>query len=126
MIIGNAHTNKVANNPMEIVKKINLSSFSFHLKCLNFRANSGISASMSTDRIIDIPIKNQGFIKKSLAKKYCQEVESENPLMIIKGIAAKNIVTAGVGTPIKESLFLLSKLNLANLKRAKTGIINPK
>ena len=46
--------------------------------------------------------------------------------MISKGKTAKNKVIAGVGRPIKESDCLVSKLNLANLNKANTGISKAK
>ena len=49
-------------------------------------------------------------------------VDELNASLVKNGMTAKNNVIAGVGSPIKESVCLVSRLNLANLNNANTGI----
>lgn len=101
MIIGNAHTNKVANNTMDIVKKIYRISFPLHLKCLNLRAKSGNSDTIKTEKITVKVSRVAGCIiakKTSFAKLFGSTSiagKNKNP--------TKNMVIAGVGSPINAS-----------------------
>ena len=126
MIIGNAHTNKVANNTMDIVKKIYRISFPLHLKCLNLRANKGSSTTIKTDRKTEDPIRKNGFRSTSEPNSNFQKAVFSKASDIINGSDAMKMVIAGVGKPINWSVCLVSMLNLASLNRANTGIIKAK
>ena len=100
----------------ELPINIYLNSFPFHPNCLNFSANKGSSA---TNIYAESKGKN--------VKKYELENKTPRPIVsccITNGILAINIAFAGVGTPINESLWRVSILNLASLIAEKTGISN--
>jgi hypothetical protein len=98
--------------------KLNLTSFPFHPKDLNFSANRGNSATKSQELIIGKAIIKYLELKIVSAQS--------GPLCKTKGIEIIKRAFAGVGTPIKESVCLVSRLNLASRTAENIGIRNGK
>jgi hypothetical protein len=59
-IIGIDQTNKKGINNKQVIKNVYLISFPFQPNCLNFMANSGISATKNKDITTIIGIKTAG------------------------------------------------------------------
>ena len=78
---------------------------------LNFNENKGSLATKSKGDIIENGIRNHKF------KNNGNSIES----VLISGIAATRIASAGVGKPIKEVVFLVAILNFANRIAEKIG-----
>ena len=76
---------------------------------LNFNENKGIFIIKSKGNIIESEIRNR------------KSINNGNRSVLISGIAAIKIASAGVGNPIKEVVCLVSILNLANRIAEKIG-----
>ena len=114
MMIKGIPTNcKVISNRMLNPKNTNFVRFPTQPKCLNFKANKGISEISKTLKTIEIILKMQGLKLNPIL-----------PYLKIKGIEQIKIALAGVGTPIKEVVCLVSLLNLARRIAEKTGMMN--
>ena len=70
---------------------------------LNFNENKGILTTKSKGNIIESGIRNR------------KSTNNGNKSVLISGIAATRIASAGVGKPINEEVCLVSILKLANL-----------
>lgn len=101
-------------------------SFPLKPKVLNLRENKGNSATNKNDIRQQKPMNNHGFKKSDFAKKeiLCGVIP-ENNESAIRGIEEINIALAGVGSPIKDSVWRGSLLNFARRKAEKTGISSP-
>ena len=104
----------------QISKKMKRISFPFHLKCLNFNENMGISETKRIDRTKIKGIIKKGCITNSLAIKFTEPASKSCAKM--RGKVHNKRVFAGVFKPIKPSTCLVSKLNLAKRNIEKTGI----
>ena len=76
---------------------------------LNFNENKGILATKSKGNIIESGIRNR------------KSKNNGNKSVLISGIAATKIASAGVGKPINEVVCLVSILNFANRIAEKIG-----
>lgn len=105
-----------ATDITEALIKIYLNSFPCHPNCLNLSANKGNSATNKYAATTGNTNTKISFEKMALnpTESYC----------ITNGTLAINIALAGVGTPINESLWRVSILNLANRNAENTGMSN--
>lgn len=111
IIIGNAPALKNTNSNTERARKVNLIWLCVHEKSLNFKANNSNGATNKNEKIIVMPV-NTGVVKMMAlidSGKKTKEV--------------RNSALAGVGTPINESVCLVSTLNLAKRIAEKIAII---
>lgn len=122
-INGIDHTRSVAIKIVLVSKKMKRISLPFHLKCLNFRAKSGISATRS--RLISKISPTRKYELKTYSNIPGSLFHASNSVHKISGKKVKKSVFKGVGTPIKDSDCRVSKLNLANLNMDMNGINKP-
>lgn len=113
MAKGNPASLKMAINNTDNKRKVNLILFPSHLKSLNFNANKGKGETISQENKNVIAIRTIPLTHPT----------GNNPAR--EGIPQMNSEWAGVGTPIKESLWRVSTLNFANRRAAKTASNKP-
>ena len=121
-MIGIATGLRIINRTTEIIKKTNRNSLPFHPNDLNFIANNGISVTIKAENPTEDPIINHlSTITVSGFHHKCKGINS-----IINGMDITQRAVAGVGTPLKLSVCLVSTLNLANRNAEKTGMASGK
>ncbi len=104
---------KMAINNTATNRKVNLNLFSLHAKLLNFNANRGMGETISQEN------------NKVMTTNVAGPNQATGVMAIRDGIPQINKACAGVGTPMKESLWRVSILNFANRMAEKTASNKP-
>ena len=110
-MMGKAPALNSINSNTDKPRKVNLTWLLVQEKSLNFKAKSSKGATSRNENKIVIPVRTDAVNVIAL-------IESGK-----KTNAVRNKAFAGVGTPINESVWRVSTLNLANLSAEKMAII---
>ena len=110
IIKGSAANFNVTRSSPDITRKVNLILLSCHEKLLNFNAKSSNLDTSSREKTIVITESTTGLYTRSRIGEFR------------KGSAVMKIAFAGVGSPLKESDCVSSRLKIANLNAEQTAI----